>query len=62
MDFKTFPTKASAQYEIAQMQGWPEARPVWVYMPDDKNATPKGNVCVVECEPGKYLRTDGFVR
>ena len=62
-DYQTYATKREATAAIAKLQGWPNARPDRLYLPDDPNADSHGNVWVIRLADNPlYLRADGYAR
>jgi hypothetical protein len=61
-DYMTFKTRTEAKKVMATMAGWPELKIEWLYLPKDPNANKQGNVAVIYCGNGRYLRSDGYVR
>jgi hypothetical protein len=62
MDYQTYKTRADAQRAVDAMQGWPDAAPQHLYLPDALHADSEGNAWVIEATSGQYMREDGYVR
>jgi hypothetical protein len=55
--YQTYETRKQAEAAKSKLAGWPDAKVKRLNVGD--NAAP---AWVLECEPGKYMRTDGYVR
>jgi len=62
MDYQAFRIRADAKEYARTMRGWSLLKPAHIYAPEHWAADRKGNIWAIECEPGKYLRQDGYVR
>jgi len=68
MDMQMYRTRRAAQAEVSTMRGWPDVHIVRIYLGADNpanegnTAVVNGKTWVIECAPGQYLRTDGYVR
>jgi len=62
-NYQTFGSKREATAAIDKLQGWPDARPERLYLPDDPNADSRGDVWVIQLADNPlYLRADGYAR
>jgi len=59
--YQTFVSEHRAQLELDKLIGWPDARLMQLYLPDDQMADENGNVWVIEAAPEKYLLADGYI-
>lgn len=66
LDYQGFTSRAKAKATIAALRGWPHAIVREKYLPEHSMASRRpsrnGFVWVIEVDPGKYLREDGYIR
>jgi hypothetical protein len=63
-DYETYTSGSILAEQIKRMHetGWPKAQSAKIYLPEHEDADGDGNVWVIEADPGRYVRRDGFVR
>lgn len=61
LDYRTFPTKAAADYKAGQLR-LTNFKLIQLYLPHDINTDENGHAWVIQINRKMYLRNDGSVR